>query len=96
MATAWSPNANTICITDPAQINDTLGHPAGDELLREFARRLSRAVRETALVARLGGDEFAILQTALLDPEDAGSLAERIAAELAAPCSRPRARPARS
>jgi diguanylate cyclase (GGDEF)-like protein len=67
-------------------INDTLGHPAGDTLLREVAVRLSQAVRKTDLVARLGGDEFAILQLGVTNPDDAGALASRIAASLAAPC----------
>lgn len=43
-------------------VNDTLGHPAGDQLLVEVGRRLQSSVRETDLLARLGGDEFAILQ----------------------------------
>jgi diguanylate cyclase (GGDEF)-like protein len=43
------------------QVNDTLGHAAGDTLLREIAARLSEAAKPNALVARLGGDEFAIL-----------------------------------
>lgn len=44
-------------------INDTLGHAAGDELLKELANRLNSSLRETDIVARLGGDEFAIIQS---------------------------------
>jgi len=43
-------------------VNDTLGHPAGDQLLVEVARRLKSSIRETDVLARLGGDEFAIIQ----------------------------------
>jgi diguanylate cyclase (GGDEF)-like protein len=43
-------------------VNDTLGHPAGDQLLVEVARRLKSSLRDTDVVARLGGDEFAIIQ----------------------------------
>jgi diguanylate cyclase (GGDEF)-like protein len=67
-------------------INDTMGHPAGDWLLCQVAERLRACVRETDLVARFGGDEFAILQTDAADPAgDAGALATKIGAVLAAP-----------
>ena len=66
-------------------INDTLGHPIGDLLLKAVAERLTGSVRETDLVARLGGDEFAVLQTELPDIAGAGALAEKVRAALAAP-----------
>jgi diguanylate cyclase (GGDEF)-like protein/PAS domain S-box-containing protein len=59
-------------------INDTLGHPAGDELLKEVAKRLRSCLRETDLIARLGGDEFAIVQTDLKHAKDAEALAQRL------------------
>ncbi|QIB64843.1 bifunctional diguanylate cyclase/phosphodiesterase [Kineobactrum salinum] len=59
-------------------INDTLGHPAGDQLLREVSARLQDCTRDTDLVARLGGDEFAILQTEINEPENAGTLAQSL------------------
>lgn len=60
------------------QINDTLGHLAGDELLRQVADRLEACVREVDTVCRLGGDEFAILQCDIADGGDAAMLADRI------------------
>src|SRR2546423_14317044 len=64
-------------------INDTLGHPAGDELLVEVARRL-RAVAPDGAVVRLGGDEFAILVPGA-DRGAATNLAEAVLAAVRAP-----------
>ena len=66
-------------------INDTLGHPAGDLLLKSVGERLNSCVRETDLVARLGGDEFAVLQTNRGDVASAGVLAQKIQDALSAP-----------
>lgn len=66
-------------------INDTLGHAVGDELLKETAKRLDKATRETDLVARLGGDEFAILQMDISEAANAGALARNIQQELHRP-----------
>jgi diguanylate cyclase (GGDEF)-like protein len=60
------------------QINDTLGHDAGDQLLREVATRLKACVRDSDTVARLGGDEFVVLLPELADEKYAGSVAQKI------------------
>jgi diguanylate cyclase (GGDEF)-like protein len=67
------------------QVNDTLGHPCGDELLCVVADRLRAAVRGSDIVARFGGDEFVVLQYPLGHPKEAAALAERIVARLAEP-----------
>jgi diguanylate cyclase (GGDEF)-like protein len=66
-------------------VNDTLGHPTGDELLCAVASRLQGAVRDSDTVARLGGDEFAILQSGATTPADAAVLARRLIEVVARP-----------
>jgi len=66
-------------------VNDTLGHPAGDELLKMVADRLRSLVRETDTIARMGGDEFAIIQSAIAQPADATALAHRAIETVSAP-----------
>jgi len=66
-------------------VNDTLGHAAGDELLRQVAMRLSFCVRAGDLAARLGGDEFGIIQSRVEDEGDASALAERVVQSLSGP-----------
>ncbi|WJV55728.1 EAL domain-containing protein [Prodigiosinella aquatilis] len=59
-------------------INDSLGHPSGDEILISVAKKLQASVRSDDLVARMGGDEFALLLPRLDDPRLAANIAERI------------------
>jgi diguanylate cyclase (GGDEF)-like protein/PAS domain S-box-containing protein len=66
-------------------VNDSLGHPIGDALLVEAARRLRACVGEAGVVTRLGGDEFAVVVRADLAPEALGSLAQAIVDGLALP-----------
>jgi diguanylate cyclase (GGDEF)-like protein len=66
-------------------VNDVYGHLAGDEVLVEFARRLSETVASAGLVARLGGDEFAVLTEPITRSEDAARLARRILTSLDEP-----------
>ena len=72
-------------LDDFKAVNDTLGHPAGDQLLVEVARRLQSCCRPHDTVARLGGDEFAILLERLSAQEDAIKVVERIIDDLRQP-----------
>jgi diguanylate cyclase (GGDEF)-like protein len=67
------------------QINDTLGHEAGDELLKQVAARLNACVRDSDSVARLGGDEFVVVLQELGDSQYAQMVAKRILAAIAKP-----------
>src|SRR5882757_7582428 len=67
------------------QINDTLGHEAGDQLLQEVASRLKACVRDSDTVARLGGDEFVVLLPELADGKYAATVAQKILSAIAKP-----------
>jgi diguanylate cyclase (GGDEF)-like protein len=66
-------------------VNDTLGHPLGDKLLKEVAARTRKCLRDGDTLARLGGDEFVILQTQVNQAEDASTLATRVVQEIGIP-----------
>ncbi len=66
-------------------INDTLGHHVGDALLQAVAQRLRTMLRSSDIIARMGGDEFAVLITAMEDPSDVETLAQKLLTGLGAP-----------
>ena len=66
-------------------VNDTLGHPVGDELIRNVTLRLSHTLRGDDLVARLGGDEFAVISSIGDDPAKMMVVAQRLIAAICAP-----------
>ena len=66
-------------------VNDALGHPIGDHLLRATAERLRQCLREDDIIARLGGDEFVIVQCGASQPNDATALANRLIDAVGAP-----------
>jgi diguanylate cyclase (GGDEF)-like protein len=69
------------------QVNDELGHAAGDEVLVEVARRLREQLRGVDTVARLGGDEFVVLCEGVADEQAALALADRLCRALEEPCA---------
>ena len=66
-------------------INDTMGHEAGDDLLREVAARLKYSIRDSDTVSRLGGDEFALVFTDVGDIQHVAQLAQKVLSQFAAP-----------
>lgn len=69
------------------QVNDTMGHPAGDELLKQVAGRLQRVVGDNVELGRIGGDEFQVIMPDQEDRGDLGELAERIIQMVSQPYS---------
>jgi diguanylate cyclase (GGDEF)-like protein len=85
---ARSGSTIAICICDLdgfKNINDALGHEAGDQVLVAVAKRMSSAVRPGDTVARLGGDEFAVLLEDVRDPDEANAVAERMVSVMRQP-----------
>jgi len=68
-------------------VNDTLGHPAGDALLKQVAQRLSRSAGQAGQVGRLGGDEFQVILPGRIERKDVGHLAAEIIHSLSQPYS---------
>lgn len=67
------------------EVNDILGHAAGDILLRQAAARMKQVLRKNDILARLGGDEFAVIQTHVTGPTAVAELAERLIRAIAQP-----------
>lgn len=67
------------------QVNDSLGHDVGDDLLRKVAARLTECARESDTVSRQSGDEFVIVLTEIAQPEDAAAVAEKVLKTMAEP-----------
>jgi diguanylate cyclase (GGDEF)-like protein len=66
-------------------VNDTLGHAAGDQVIREFASRLTRTVKASDMIARMGGDEFAIIMRIAPGQHDVDAVCRSIMGEVAKP-----------
>src|SRR3546814_11830978 len=78
----WSSD---VCSSD--LVNDTLGHPVGDQLLQQVAGRLTQIVGDKGQVGRLGGDEFQIVVPQMSQPEKLAGIANAIILSLAKPFS---------
>jgi diguanylate cyclase (GGDEF)-like protein len=87
LAKAGGPSFAVLCIDLDhfKEVNDSLGHAAGDAVLRSVADRLNALVRRQDVVARLGGDEFALLQSGITSADEVASLAERVVEALTRP-----------
>ena len=76
-----------IDLDDFKELNDSMGHLAGNELLRTIADRLKSILREGDILARWGGDEFVVVPGALLDRDQAEMLADRIRRNISLACA---------
>lgn len=76
---------HTIDLDRFKEVNDTLGHPIGDQILKQVANRLRDVLRDEDHVTRLGGDEFAVIQADVLQAADAAALATRMISTLSEP-----------
>nr|WP_298168568.1 diguanylate cyclase [uncultured Pseudomonas sp.] len=74
-----------IDLDDFKEVNDRLGHAAGDELLQQVGQRISSCVRDTDLAARLGGDEFTVILTDITQPPYVETLCQKMLTELGRP-----------
>jgi diguanylate cyclase (GGDEF)-like protein len=81
----WSLGLMFLDLDRFKRVNDSLGHEAGDELLRIAARRLQECVREADLLFRMGGDEFTVLLENVKGPEEAAAVAARMLDAIAEP-----------
>jgi diguanylate cyclase (GGDEF)-like protein len=81
----WSLGLMFLDVDRFKRVNDSLGHEAGDELLRIAARRLQGSIRESDMLFRMGGDEFTVLLENVKGPEEAAAVAARMSQALAEP-----------
>jgi diguanylate cyclase (GGDEF)-like protein len=81
----WSLGLMFLDLDRFKRVNDSLGHEAGDELLRVAARRLQASIREADMLFRMGGDEFTVLLENVKGPEEAAAIAVRMSQAVAEP-----------
>ncbi len=83
--TGWTLGVMFLDLDHFKLINDSLGHDAGDQLLRVATARIQRSVRDTDMLFRMGGDEFTVLLESVRGPEETAAVAQRIIEAIAEP-----------